>query len=444
MGSEEAGRPAYRGLRETIIIHFKPPYLCVQSVVMSHVIRGALFVKPIVLTNGILIDGAGREPLVDATVVIRGEEIVAVGPGPEVALPQEPYDKYDLSSQYLLPGLIDCHVHITIGGGPSGTFEYDDLYTVLTTLKYAQRTVEAGITTIRDLGGRNFLEFTVRRAIEEGLFPGPRMVLAGKIVSMTSTGADYWPGMYREADGPDEVRKAAREQLKAGAGLVKLMATGSAMAPGEQPAPQYSSEEMRAAVEEAHKVGKPVAAHASGIVGIRNALEAGVDAIEHGSHLHEDPKAIELMANRRVFLIPTRKAFTTVVEHGSNAGIPKWMIEQVKEESEHNEESLRAAVAAGVPIAMGTDAGGPLNYHGENAEEMVLLVEAGLSPVDAIVAATKRAAQCIGLADRVGTIEVGKWADLLVVQENPLKEIGVLTRGDMISLVIKDGKPVVR
>lgn len=400
--------------------------------------------KNIVLAKGILIDGTGREPLVDATVVIRGEEIVAVGPGAEVALPPEPYERYDLGFQYILPGVIDCHVHITIGGGPSGTFEHDKTYNILTTLHHAQRTLGAGVTTIRDLGGRNFLEFTVRRAIDEGLFPGPRMVLAGKIVSMTSPGADYWPGMYREADGPEEVRKAAREQLKAGVDLVKLMATGSAMSPGEQPAPQYTVAELRAAVEEAHKVGKPVAAHASGIIGIRNALEAGVDAIEHGSYLHEDPEAIELMAKRGVFLVPTRKAFTAVVKHGSEAGIPQWMIEQVKEESKHNEQSLRAAVAAGVPIAMGTDAGGPLNYHGNNLEELSLLVEAGLSPMDAIVASTKRAAQCVGLADRVGTIEVGKWADLLVVQEDLLKNIGVLTRRELISMVIKGGEPVAR
>lgn len=398
----------------------------------------------IVLAGCVLLDGTGREPLPDATVVVRGDEIVAVGPGSEVPLPPQPYQMYDLSSQYVLPGLIDAHVHITIEGGASGTFEHDERYNILTTLKHAQRTLDAGVTTVRDLGGRNLIEFTVRRAIENGLFPGPRMVLAGKIVSMTSAGAGYWPGMYREADGPAEVRKAAREQLKAGVDVIKVMATGSAMTPREQPAPQFTVEEMQAAAEEAHKVGKTVAAHASGIEGIRNALAAGVDHIEHGSYLHEGPDAMDLMVQRGVFLIPTRKAFVATLAQGNAAGVPGWMIDQVRKEEENNAESLRAAIAAGVPIAMGTDAGGPFNRHGENADELLLMVEGGLSPMAAIVAATKTAAQCVGMAKRVGTIEVGKWADLLVVRGDPLQDIGVLARPEMISLVMKGGRAVAR
>jgi imidazolonepropionase-like amidohydrolase len=222
------------------------------------------------------------------------------------------------------------------------------------------------------------------------------------------------------------------------------MATGSAMTPGEQPAAQYSVAEMRAAVEEAHKMGKPVAAHASGSLGIRNALEAGVNHIEHGSYLHEDPAAVAHMAQHGVFLVPTRKAFQVVIDRGREAGIPGWMVEQNVDEAENNESSLRAAVAAGVPIAMGTDAGGPLNLHGENAQELLYLVKAGLSPMEAIQAATRNAAKCVGLANQVGAIEPGKYADILVVRDDPLLDISVLARPECISLVLKGGAPVVR
>lgn len=395
-----------------------------------------------ILSGITLIDGTGREPIPDAVIVIKDREIVDVGSRGDVAIPSEPSERHELDSLYALPGLIDAHVHITIGGGPSGTFEEEETYNVLTTLANARRTLQAGITTIRDLGGRNYIEFAVRRAIRNHLFRGPRMILAGKIVGMTAPGVDYWPGMYREADGVQEVRKGVREQLKAGADVVKVMATGSAMSPGEEPAPQYTTQELRVAVEEAHRSGRSVAAHASGAIGIQNCLRAHVDCIEHGSWLHEDPAALQVMTKRNVFLVPTCKAFAAPVARGSSAGLTDWMLDQIAEEWENNQKSVRAALAAGVPIAMGTDAGGPVNYHGENAQELSYLVEAGLSPMQAIVAATQRAADCVGLAERIGTIEPGKLADVLVVSADPLEDIGVLADPDSIRLVMKGGRQV--
>ncbi|MGZ3609538.1 MAG: metal-dependent hydrolase family protein [Ktedonobacteraceae bacterium] len=302
-------------------------------------------------------------------------------------------------------------------------------------------TLEAGITTIRDLGGQEHMEFALREAIAEGYCSGPRMVLAGKLLSMTSAGADAFRGMYREADGADEVRKAAREQLKAGADVIKVMATGAVMTPGEQPgASQFTLEEMSAAAEEAHKVGRKMAAHAHGSTGILTAVQAGADTIEHGSLLCESPEAIRLMAERRVFLVPTL-ATSAMTTHGTE--IPSFMAENDRRLGDAPQRSVQAALAAGVPIAMGTDAGVPFVRHGANAIELVLMVEAGLSPMRSIVASTSNAALALGLQDEIGTIENGKCADLLVIDGDPLADINILTQKERIRLVMRNGCIVV-
>jgi len=233
--------------------------------------------------------------------------------------------------------------------------------------------------------------------------------------------------MYRQADGPWEVAKAVREQVKAGADAIKVMATGAIMAPAnERPGQaQYRPHELHAATETAHALGRRVAAHAHGIEGIRNAVAAGVDTIEHGSFLHEDPGVAAQMAERGIALVPTLKA-TALLADPPQAGIPAEIVAKAREARGHTGRSFQLAMQAGVPIAMGTDAATSFNYHGENADELALMVEAGMTLMQAIVAATATAARALGRDAELGTLEAGKLADVLVIRGNPLVDITVL------------------
>ena len=227
------------------------------------------------------------------------------------------------------------------------------------------------------------------------MWTGPRMQLSGKLLSITSAGTEYYEGMYREADGLEEVRKAAREQLKAGADLIKVLATGAILTPGEKPgAVQFGLDELRVAVEEAAKVGKPVAAHAHGIQGIRNAVMAGVRTIEHGTYLHQDETLMETMAEREIFLVPTLKPGFDVIYGDDQV----FLIGLWRNRRRYKRMPAKRATCAelGVPIAMGTDAATPYNFHGDNAMELVWMAEAGLSPMQTIVASTANAARALG------------------------------------------------
>lgn len=399
--------------------------------------------KSILLQDVTVIDGSGRAPQASMDVMISEWRISALGRSGSLSFEHQDVEIYTLHGMTLLPGLIDCHVHIFADAGPEGRINTSEPpgLALLRAAYHVRSTLEAGITTIRDLGGQEHMEFALRQAITEGYCSGPRMVLAGKLLSMTSAGADAFRGMYREADGADEVRKAAREQLKAGADVIKVMATGAVMTPGEQPgASQYTFEEMSAAAEEAHKVGRKMAAHAHGSTGILTAVQAGADTIEHGSLLCESPEAIHLMVKRGVFLVPTlaTRAMTTY-----GAEIPSFMAENDRRLGDAPQRSVRAALDAGVPIAMGTDAGVPFVRHGDNAIELVLMVDSGLSPMQSIVASTSNAALALGLQDEIGRIEVGKCADLLVIDGDPLADISVLTHKERIRMVMQNGCIVV-
>jgi imidazolonepropionase-like amidohydrolase len=310
-----------------------------------------------------------------------------------------------------------------------------DATTALRAAVHAKKTLESGVTTVRDMGGKNYIDLALRDAIAGGMIPGPRMLASGRPVVMT--GGHGWP-MAREADGPDEVRKAVREQLKAGADVIKLMATGGVMTPGVEPgSPQLTLEELKAGVEEAGKAGRRTASHAQGTTGIKNAVLAGITSIEHGIFLTDE--VIELMLERGTYLVPTLVAPYWIVKKGRAAGIPDYAVKKSEDVIEAHLASFRKALAAGVKIAFGTDAGTPFNEHGANTFELELMVENGMSPMQALEAGTRVSAELLGIADKVGTLEPGKLADVVVVAGNPLDDIKAVRE---VRLVIKEGRIV--
>jgi imidazolonepropionase-like amidohydrolase len=287
------------------------------------------------------------------------------------------------------------------------------------------------------MGAPHGIDLGLRQAIASGLIPGPRMLVSGRLICMTG-GHGWQIGM--EANGPDEVRKAAREQIKAGADVVKLMATGGVMTPGVLPgSEQFTEDEMRAGIEEAHKAGKKTATHAMGTRGILNALRAGIDSIEHGVYLNEE--AVALMVERKVPFIPTISALYHIETKGVAAGIPDYAVEKTLMVKPHHLESIRMAREAGVLVAAGTDAGTPFNLHGENLGEIKLLVDyGGFSPMAAIEAGTRVSARVLGLENELGTVEAGKIADLILVAGNPLDNIDILLETESIRLIMQGGK----
>jgi len=392
-----------------------------------------------ILKNCVLIDGTGADPVHDAAVVISKGKIEYAGSISDWKEVDDSSTVVDLDGQYILPGLIDAHVHLSGSGEADSQFVAPTGKMILKILSNAQKNLAAGITTVRDLGGWGELEFDVRRAIQRGEFAGPRMCLAGRFISITEAGADYYAGMYRVADGVDEVIKAVREQVKNSADVIKMGVTGAVLVESGVPgATHFNFNEMQALVSEAKKFGKPVAMHAHGIDGIRKAVEAGVDTLEHGTYLHQDPYVLEQMAERGVFLVPTLKVGWDIIL-AENSNIPDWIVQKNKESQGDAERSLKMAYEAGVPIAMGSDVGTPLNYHGENALEVYWMHKAGLSEMDALVAGTGNAAKALGWDSWMGTLEPGKIADLIVHTKNPLEDLRVLADKESLQFVMKDG-----
>lgn len=390
----------------------------------------------IIFHNARVIDGKG-DVLPKASVVIKDKTIVRTGV--DINPSDYPdYKVYDLSEKTLLPGFIDCHVHLFNDASVNPMEQMFSESPFMTTIKaciFAKKTLMAGITTVRDLGGREHIDLTLKQAISLGITEGPRMLCSGKVICIT--GGHGWP-MGREADGPDEVRKAAREQIKAGADIIKLIATGGIITPRVYPgSAQFSEEELRAGVEEGRKAGLKIAAHAQGNLGIRNAIKAGVHSIEHGFYLDEE--SIEKMLEDQIFLVPTFSVIHNIMQGGIKAGIPEFIVEKTQMVKESHLKSFRIAMEAGVKIAMGTDAGTPFNHHGNNLKELELMVENGLSPMEAIQAATSFAAELLGLEKDLGTIEVGKIADIIAVDGDPLSDISCFQEQERFLYIMKEG-----
>lgn len=385
-------------------------------------------------------------------LVLEDKKILAVGPQAQVQLPSGAQQVYDVSGKTILPGLIDSHIHITGSGSPDRWERIKELvpHMAIRAAVNARRTLEAGFTTIRDAGAPWRVDIALKQAINEGLVPGPRMLVSGRGLSITGghgDSANGWPpevefkGRY-VVDGVDAARRAAREQLRDGADQIKLHATGGVMSEGDLPTARgLTLEEMRAAIEEANNVGKKTMAHAQGSTGIKNAILAGINSIEHGFYLTEE--IIELMLKRDVFYVPTLAAMHHIVTRGHEGKIPAYAVAKAREAQEAHLASFRRALAAGVKIAMGTDAATPYNYHGNNALELELMVQAGMSPLQALLSATKMGAELLGLSDKIGSLEPGKLADLLVVEGDPLADIKILQNKEAILLVMKEGQVAV-
>jgi imidazolonepropionase-like amidohydrolase len=394
--------------------------------------------EPFYVRAGVLIDGTGAAPRHDVGIVIRGERIESVEPWSKVQ-PPKGARVVDLSGLTVLPGLIDCHVHLSMEVGKGWELEAIKGTTadaaILATVS-AQRTLRAGFTTVRNLADRGGESVALRNAIDRGLVPGPRVITAREMLSITGGHGDWTngfrPGLTLEGqdtggtgvcDSPDACRAAVRYQIKYGADLIKISATGGVLSPGDEiGARQFSDAELQAIVAEAHALGKKVAAHAHGTAGIKAAVLAGVDSIEHGSIL--DDEAIRLMKEHGTYLVPTLLAGETVDERARAGALPDFAVAKAMKVRPLMQDSFRKAVAAGVRVAFGTDTG--VSPHGQNAREFPLMVRSGMAPMDAILAATKNAADLLGRSADIGSIEAGKLADLVAVAGDPLKDIGVL------------------
>jgi len=372
--------------------------------------------------------------------VTEGSRIAAVGPDARVKVPKGAR-VIEGKGMALLPGLIDCHVHYCLDASPDAirSLERDDpTVTAVKAVAHARATLEAGITTVRDVGSRDHISISITRAIRAGIVPGPRTLNAGLAICMT--GGHAW-FIGRQADGPEEVVKAVREQIRAGADVIKFIATGGVLTPGVSPGEaQFTFEELRAGMEEAARAGRRVAAHAHGAEGMKNAIRAGVHSIEHGTLM--DDEALELLLVHKTFLVPTLSAIQSGMEQGRKGGMPDYAVEKCAMLADSLRANFRKAAKAGVRIAMGTDAGTPFNPHGRNAQELRRMVQLGLTPMQAIEAATRSAATLLGLEHEIGTVEPGKQADLLIVNGNPLDDIAVLEQPSRITCVIQGGKIV--
>jgi imidazolonepropionase-like amidohydrolase len=393
--------------------------------------------KPIAIRSVRVIDGTGQT-IERATVIVRGTTIAAVGSDRDLSIPRGA-TKIDGRGLTLLPGLIDCHVHLCLGAEPDvidAITKEPPTLTLLKSSRSARQTLEAGFTTVRDVGSRDHSIFALQQAIGDGLVPGPRIVGAGLAICMIGGHARF---IGQEVEGVQQVRAAVRAQISAGAAVIKVIASGGVLTPGTSPdQAQMTVEELKAAVEEAQRAGRKVAAHAHGSSGMKNAVRAGVHSIEHATLMDEE--AAIMMKQQGVFMVPTLSALATTAACRLGCGVPDSARDKAKAMTKRHARSFKNALRHGIQIAMGTDAGTPFNFHGENAQELERMVAFGMTPMEAIMASTSAAARLIGIHDSVGTIEKGKQADLLLIAGNPLKRISLFRDRDRIAGVMHGGR----
>ncbi len=405
------------------------------------------------IRNGTLIDGTGRQPVTSAAVLIEDDRVRAAGRLMDVPIPHADVTEIDAGGGFILPGFIDAHVHLMLEG-----IDFQKQMATPFSLNFykatahMRRTIEAGITSVRDAGGA---DLGVKQAVEQGLVPGPRMQISISVLTTTGGHVDFWMPSGNEmylfmpypgspsgrCDGGEEVRRKVREVLRAGAEVIKVCATGGVLSPTDHPEfTQFTQEELAVMVQEGmFRRGVKVMAHAQGAPGIKNAVRAGIHSIEHGIYL--DDEAINLMLKHGTFLVPTLLAPVAVLEVAEATGkVPEWAVRKAREVIDIHRESVARAYRAGVRIAMGTDAG--VMPHGTNLRELDLMCGIGMTPMESIVATTKLAAECLGWEGKVGTIEPGKLADIVLARSDPLANIRSLENVENVALVMKGGQIV--
>ena len=387
---------------------------------------------------GCLIDGTGASPRENVDILFDERRIIAIDARDAIvdtdAAVIPAFDKV------VLPGIVDAHVHICHDASCNPVFNVrheppPDM--MIRGVCNARDMLNAGVTTIRTLGTPDDLDLHLRDGIRQGLIPGPRIVAAGRSLTVTGGHGHY----YRmEADGPAEMREATRLQIKNGVNVIKITVTGGIMTPRIRPGvSKFDLDEIRAVVAEAHKVGFKVAAHAENREGVNDALAAGVDSIEHGYFL-DNPEGLDRLIESGAYLVPTLMAYD-LIANGRERGVPPEAVGKARAALEYNTSGFRAALHAGANIAMGSDAGTAFNDHGRSWREASFMVRHGMRPMDAIVAATRNGADLLGLGGRIGTLEPGKIADLVVVDGDPLADISRLGN---VACTIQGGRIVMR
>jgi imidazolonepropionase-like amidohydrolase len=416
-------------------------FICCLVCINLSSAQSAAAPKTVVIHAGHLIDVKTGKTLSNQTIVIQGDKITSVGADTQAPAGAQ---VIDLSNATVLPGLIDAHTHITY----TPNFGYSRLAVsvprqALNGARNARVTLDAGFTTIRNVGASDFTDVALRDAINAGDVPGPRMLVSGPALSITGGHCDdnllpfEWHIQAEGvADGVEAVQHKTREIIKYGADLIKVCATGGVLSHGDNPqASQYTLEEMKAIVTDAHRLGRKVAAHAHGAEGIRWASEAGVDSIEHGSYI--DDAAIAIMKKNGTYLVPTLYLMDWFFENAEKIGTPAELIAKGHEVMPAARKNVARAFAAGVKVGFGTDAA--VYPHGLNAHEFAVMVKLGLTSLQAIQAATINDADLLGWSDKVGTIEPGKWADIVAVDGDPLADVTTLER---VKFVMKGGEVV--
>jgi imidazolonepropionase-like amidohydrolase len=378
----------------------------------------------------------GRRVRERAGVLTSGGRIAWVGPHARAPREARAAEVVEGRGRTLTPGLIDCHVHLCFDGGPDFVAEASvtEPYAALKCVGNAARQLAAGVTTVRDLGGFRSVVCDVAKAITDGRIPGPRVVASG--TALTITGGHGWNSFARQCDGADGVRVAVREQIRSGARSIKIVATGGVLTPGiPVDFTAFTPEEIEAAVDEAHKWGVPIAAHAIGRTGIANCVRAGIDSVEHGSQI--DTEIAREMRDRGAFHVPTISALAGIVGHPED--VPEYAVAKGEQIIAMARDAFRRAIRNGVRHACGTDAGTPHNPHGSAPKEIVRMVEWGMTPLKALQSATANAADLLRVADQVGTIEPGKAADMVLYRGDPVQDPSILATPEA---VWKDGDMV--